>query len=72
MQQSLPYRVKNILKLLDICQSTIPNEELSINNIISDNKRTTDYFTKTFYFKSTFQITKYTKKQQKTLTMFNF
>ena len=29
----VPYRVNNILQLLDICQSTIPNEELSINNI---------------------------------------
>ena len=29
------YRVNNILQLLDICQSTILNEELSINNIIS-------------------------------------
>ena len=30
------YRVNNILQLLDICQSTILNEELSINNIISN------------------------------------
>ena len=28
------YRVNNILQLLDICQSTILNEELSINHII--------------------------------------
>ena len=41
------YRVKNILQLLDICQSTILNEELSINNIISNENRNTDYFTKT-------------------------
>ena len=30
------YRVNNILQLLDICQSTILNEELSINNIINN------------------------------------
>ena len=41
------YRVNNILHLLDICQSTIPDEELSINFIISNGKRNTDCFTKT-------------------------
>ena len=66
------YRVNNILQLLDICQSTFLDEELSINNIISNEKRNTDYFTKTPYFKSTFNITNYTKEQQKFLTMFNF
>ena len=66
------YRINNILQLLDICQSTILDEELSINNIISDEKRNTDYFTKTPCFKPTFNITNYTKKQQKFLTMFNF
>ena len=66
------YRVNNILQLLDICQSTILDEELSINNKISNEKRNTDYFTKTPYFKSTFNITNYTKEQQKLLTMFNF
>ena len=66
------YSVNNILQLLDICQSTILNEELSINNIISNEKRNTDYFTKTPYFKPTFNITNYTKKQQQFLTMFNF
>ena len=66
------YRVNNIHQLLDICQSTILNEELSINNIISIEKRNTDYFTKTPYFKPTFNITNYTKEQQKFLTMFNF
>ena len=55
------YRVNNILQLLDICQSTILEEELSINNIISHEKRKTDYFTKTPYFISTFNITNYTK-----------
>ena len=66
------YRVNNILQLLDICQSTILNEELSINNIISNEKRNTDYFTKTPYFKPTFNINNYTETQQKFLTMFNF
>ena len=66
------YRVNNILQLLDICQSTILDEELSINNIISIENRNTDYFTKTPYFKPTFNITHYTKEQQKFLTMFNF
>ena len=36
------YRVNNTLQLLDICQSTILDEELSINNIISNEKRNTD------------------------------
>ena len=66
------YRVNNILQLLDVCQSTILDEELSINNIISNEKRKKDYFTKTPYFKPTFKITNYTKEQQKFLTMFNF
>ena len=66
------YRVNNILQLLDICQSTILDEELSINNIVSNEKRNTDYFTKTPYFKPTFKITNYTKEQQKFLTVFKF
>ena len=43
-----------------------------MNNIISNEKRNKDYFTKTPYFKPTFNITKYTTEQQKFLTMFNF
>ena len=70
--KEVAYRVNNILQLLDICQSTILDEELSINNIISNEKRNTDYFTKTPYFKPTFNITSYTEDQQKFLTMFNF
>ena len=66
------YRVNNILQLLDICQSTILDEELSIINIISNEKRNTAYLTKTPYFKPTFKITNYTKEQQNFLTMFNF
>ena len=48
------YRKNNFLKLLNICQSMILNEELSINNTIGHNKRNIDYFTKTPYFKPTF------------------
>ena len=70
--KEIAFRVNNILQLLDICQSTILDEELSINNIISNEKRNTDYFTKTPYFKPTFNITSSTADQQKFLTMFNF
>ena len=66
------YRVYNILQLLDICQSTILDEELSINVIISHEKRYTDYFTKTPIFKTTFNISHYTEEQHKFLTMFKF
>ena len=66
------YRVNDILQLLDICQSTILDEELSISNIISNKKRNTEYFTKTSCFKPTFKISHYTEEQQKFLTMFNF
>ena len=59
------YRVNNIIQLLDICQSTILDEELSIYNIISNEKTNIDYFTKTPYFKPTFNITNYTKEQEK-------
>ena len=61
-----------MLQLLDICQSTILDEELSINNIKSNEKRHTDYFTKTPYFKPTFKISHYKEEQQKFLTMFKF
>ena len=40
------YRVNNFLHLLDICQSTNLDEELSINNRISNEKKNTDCFTK--------------------------
>ena len=66
------YRVNNNLQLLDICHSTILDEDSSINNIISNEKRNTDYFTKTPYFKPKFNITNYTEEKQKFLTMFNF
>ena len=64
--------MNNILQLLDRCQSTILDEELSIKNIISNGKRKTDYFTKTPYFKPTFKISHYTEQQQNFLIMFNF
>ena len=35
----IAYRVNNILQLLDICQSTILDEELSIKNIITNGKK---------------------------------
>ena len=66
------YRVNNIIQLLDICLLTILDEELSINNKISNEKRHTDYFTKTPYFKPTFKISHYTEEQQKFLTRFIF
>ena len=59
------YRVNNILQLLDICQSTILDEIISINNIISNEKGNTDYFTKTPYFKPKFNIKKLYKRTTK-------
>ena len=44
--KEVAYRVNNILQLLDICQSTILDIELSINNIMRNEKTNTDYFTK--------------------------
>ena len=70
--KEVAYRVNNILQLLDICQSTILDGELSINNIINNEKRNTDCFTKTPHFKPAFQKFKYTNEQQKFLTMFIF
>ena len=45
--KKIAYKVNTILQLLDICQSTILDEELSIDNILSNGKRSTDYFTVT-------------------------
>ena len=50
----------------------ILDEELSTNNMINNETRNTDYFTKTPYFKPTFKILPYTEQQQKFVTMFNF
>ena len=44
------YRLNNIQQLLDICQFTILNEKLSFNNITSDSKQNTYYFTKTLFY----------------------
>ena len=62
--KEIVYRVNNILQLLDICQSTNIDEELSRNDIISNEKRNTDYFTKTPYFKPSFQILKNIEEKQ--------
>ena len=70
--KEIAYRVNNISPLLEICQSTILDEELSINNILSNEKRNTENFTKTPYFKPLFQLSKYAEEQQNFLTMFNF
>ena len=51
------FRLNNIFRLLDNCQSTILYEELSINNKTNNSKR------KTPYFKTTFQFSKYTSEQ---------
>ena len=45
---------------------------MSSNKILSNEKRNTDYFTKTPFFKPTLQFSKYTKEQHKFLTMFSF
>ena len=46
------YRVNNIIQLLDICQSTILDEELSINNIISNKKKKYGIFHKNTIFQT--------------------
>ena len=61
------YRVNTILQLLDICQSTILNEELSINNIIS-NKKKYRLFHKNPIFQTYIQ---YNKLHKRTTTIFN-
>ena len=57
------FRINNVLNFLDICQTTIFNEEFTINNIIDDSKRNESCFTKTPFFKPTFQISKFTSEQ---------
>ena len=42
-----------------------------MNSFLSNEKRNTDYFTKTPYFKPTSQISKYTEEQQKFQIIFN-
>ena len=40
--REIAYRVNNFLHLLDICHTTILDEQLSINNNLSNEKRNTD------------------------------
>ena len=70
--KEVSYRVNKILQLLDICQSAILVEELSIINIMSNEKRNTEYFTKIPHFKPTLKISHYTEQTQKFLTLFIF
>ena len=42
-----------------------------MNSFLSNEKRNTDYFTKTPYFKPTSQISKYTEEQHKFQTIFS-
>ena len=60
--QEKTFRFSIILKLLDICHSKILNEELYINNITKDSKKT-PIFSQNSCFKPTFQISKYTNEQ---------
>ena len=60
--KEIAYRVNDSLQLQDIFQSTILDEELSINKVLSNEKRNTVYFTKTPYFKPTNRISKYAKE----------
>ena len=45
------YRVNKVLRLLDKCQSTIANEELSINNVICDKNGTQKYLSLNQHFR---------------------
>ena len=56
--------VNIILRLLHNWPPAITDEELSINNIISEPKTYIDCSTKTPFFKHIVQITNYTSKQQ--------
>ena len=58
LTQKRAFKVNNFLKLIEKCQSTIPNEKLSINNDTNYSKRNTNCFTKTSVCKPTFQILK--------------
>ena len=61
------YRVNNILQLLVICQSTILDEELSINNIIRNEKRNR-LFHKNTIFQTDIQ---YNNLHKRTTKIFN-
>ena len=45
---------------------------MSINNLLSNEKRNAGYFLKTSYYKPTFEISKFTEEQQLFLKTFNF
>ena len=47
--KEVAYRVNNILQLLDICQSTILDEELSINNFIKNEKKNRTFHKNTLF-----------------------
>ena len=47
--QEVAYRVNNIIQLLDICQSTILDEELSKNNTKSNKKEHRLYHKNTIF-----------------------
>ena len=64
--------VNNVLNFLNNCQFTPLKEEISINNNTNESKRNSIFLTRPPHFQPTFEISKYTKEQQKFLTMFNF
>ena len=66
--KEVAYRVNSMLQLLDIFQSTILNEELSINNIISYKKIQTHSQKHLISNKNS----EYTEKQKNLLTIFIF
>ena len=66
------YRVNNLLHLLDICQSTVLDEELSINNIISNEKKTQIISQKHHILNQRLKYHIIQQKNKKFLTMFNF
>ena len=66
--KEIAYRVNKILQLLDICQSTILDEELSIDNIISNEKNYRLYH-KNPIFQSYIQ---YHRLYRRTAKIFNY
>ena len=65
--KEVAYRVNNTLQLLCICQSTILDEEMSINNIISNEKKY-----RLFHKKSIFQTNiQYNKLYKRITKVFN-
>ena len=56
--KEVAYRVNNNLQLLDICQSLFLDEELSIKNLISSEKRTHLTLNQHFEYQNTQKINK--------------